>query len=233
MLFCRVTVEKTSVIGVATMNEEVINGFESPGELRDLMGEPMDLAVRKSVSKLDKYSKEYISRSPFVCIGSADETGKADVSPRGDPPGFVQVLDDNTLFIPDRPGNRRVDSMSNIISNPNIALLFLIPGFDDTLRVNGRAEVVQDDGLNTKSEVKGRKPKVGIKMHVEQVFFHCSKAFKRSGLWDVSNQQDRKEMPSIGRIILKQTADPNSTISESVLEEVDELVEEGYRTELY
>jgi predicted pyridoxine 5'-phosphate oxidase superfamily flavin-nucleotide-binding protein len=85
------------------MNEEVINGFESPSELRDLMGEPMDLAVRKSVSKLDKYSKEYISRSPFVCIGSADETGKADVSPRGDPPGFVQVLDDNTLFIPDRP----------------------------------------------------------------------------------------------------------------------------------
>ena len=215
------------------MNAKAINGFDSPDELRDLMGEPMDLAARKSVSKLDKYSKEYISRSPFGWIGSADETGKADVSPRGDPPGFVQVLDDNTLFIPDRPGNTRVDTMSNIISNPNIALLFLIPGFDDTLRVNGRAEVVQDDGLNTKSEVKGKKPKVGIKMHVEQVFFHCSKAFKRSGLWDVSNQQDRKEMPSIGRMILEQTADPNSTISESYIEEIDEVVEKDYRTGLY
>ena len=187
------------------MNAKVINGFKSPNELRDLMGEPMDLAARKSVSKLDKYSKEYISRSPFVCIGSADETGKADVSPRGDPPGFVQVLDDNTLFIPDRPGNRRVDTMSNIISNPNIALLFLIPGFDDTLRVNGRAEVIQDDGLNAKSEVKGRKPTVGIKMHVEQVFFHCSKAFRRAGLWDADKKQERAGMPSIGRMILEQT----------------------------
>ena len=93
MLICRVVGEKLSVTGVAIMNAKAINGFESPDELRDLMGEPMDLAARKSVSKLDKYSKEYISRSPFVCIGSADETGKADVSPRGDPPGFVQVLD--------------------------------------------------------------------------------------------------------------------------------------------
>ena len=92
------------------MNAKATNGFTSQNELRDLMGEPMDLAARKSVSKLDKYSKEYISRSPFLCIGSADETGKADVSPRGDPPGFVQVLDDNTLFIPDRPGNRPSES---------------------------------------------------------------------------------------------------------------------------
>ena len=215
------------------MNERSVNSFKSPNDLRDLMGEPMDLAARKSIAKLDKYSKEYISRSPFVCIGSADETGKADVSPRGDPPGFVQVLDDSTLFIPDRPGNKRVDTMANIISNPNIALLFLIPGFDDTLRVNGRAEVLQDDELNTKSEVKGRKPKVGIKMHVEQVFFHCSKAFKRSGLWDTANQQDRKEMPSIGRMILEQTADPNTRISESYIEEVDNIVEEDYQKGLY
>jgi PPOX class probable FMN-dependent enzyme len=225
--------EKVSIIGGQKMNAKVINDFKSPNELRDLMGEPMDLAARKSVSKLDKYSKEYISRSPFVCIGSADETGKADVSPRGDPPGFVQVLDDNTLFIPDRPGNRRVDTMSNIISNPNIALLFLIPGFDDTLRVNGRAEVIQDDGLNAKSEVKGRKPKVGIKMHVEQVFFHCSKAFRRAGLWDADKQQERAEMPSIGRMILEQTAESNSAISDAEIEEVDELVEDDARERLY
>jgi len=215
------------------MNAKATNGFTSPNELRDLMGDPMDLAARKSVSKLDKYSKEYISRSPFVCIGSADETGKADVSPRGDPPGFVQVLDDNTLFIPDRPGNRRVDTMSNIISNPNIALLFLIPGFDDTLRVNGRAEVIQDDGLNAKSEVKGRKPTVGIKMHVEQVFFHCSKAFRRAGLWDADKQQERAGMPSIGRMILEQTAESNSTITDAEFEEVDELVEGDARERLY
>ena len=220
-------------MGVTTMNSKATYHIDTPKELRDLMGKPMELAARKSVSKLDRYSKEYISRSPFVCIGSADENGKADVSPRGDPPGFVQVLDDNTLFIPDRPGNRRVDTMSNIISNPNIALLFLIPGFDDTLRVNGYAEVVRDDSLNAKSEVKGRQPTVGITMHVEQVFFHCSKAFRRSGFWNIDNRQDRTEMPSIGRMILEQTADPASTIAEADFEKVDELVEGDARERLY
>ena len=221
------------VTRATTMNSKATHYIKAPKELRDLMGEPKELAARKSVSKLDRYSKEYISRSPFVCIGSADKNGKADVSPRGDPPGFVQVLDDSTLFIPDRPGNRRVDTMSNIISNPEIALLFLIPGFNDTLRVNGRAEVVRDDTLNAKSEVKGRQPTVGIKMHVEQVFFHCSKAFKRSGIWDADNRQDRTEMPSIGRMILEQTAEPTSIISEAEFEEVDKFVEDGYREELY
>ena len=226
-------IESTKVIGATTMHSKSAHYIKAPKELRGLMGEPMELAARKSVSKLDRYSKEYISRAPFVCIGSADENGKADVSPRGDPPGFVQVLDDNTLFIPDRPGNRRVDTMSNIISNPNIALLFLVPGFDDTLRVNGRAEVIRDDSLNAKSEVKGRKPTVGIKMHVEQVFFHCSKSFKSSGLWDADNRQDRTEMPSIGRMILEQTAEPTSIISEAEFEEVDKFVEDGYRENLY
>ena len=225
--------KSVQVVGVTTMNSKAAHYIDTSKELRDLMGDPMELAARKSIPRLDRYSKEYIRRSPFVCIGSADENGKADVSPRGDPPGFVQVLDDSTLFIPDRPGNKRVDTMSNIISNPNIALLFLIPGFDDTLRVNGRAEVIRDDSLNAKSVVKGKKPTVGIKMHVEQVFFHCSKAFKRSGLWDADNRQDRTDMPSIGRMILEQTAEPTSIISEAEFEEVDKFVEDGYRENLY
>ena len=116
----------------------------SESELRSNYGEPMDIAVKKELGKLDKHCKDFISRSPFLCIGTSAADGKADVSPRGDPPGFVQVLDDNTLFIPDRPGNNRLDTMGNIIANPNVGLFFMIPGFEDTLRVNGKARIVKD-----------------------------------------------------------------------------------------
>ena len=110
--------------------------------LRAFMGKPSELAAKKSITRLDKHCREFINRSPFVCIGTTDGSGKADVSPKGDPPGFVQVLDDKTLFIPDRPGNNRIDSMSNLLKDPAIALLFLIPGFDETLRVNGKGTVI-------------------------------------------------------------------------------------------
>jgi len=144
--------------------------------LRTFMGKPSDLAAKKSIPQLDKHCREFISRSPFVCIGTTDGNGKADVSPKGDPPGFVQVLDDKTLFIPDRPGNNRIDSMSNLLKDPAIALLFLIPGFDETLRVNGKGTVIRDQTLNATSTVKGRSPKIGIKVQVETAFLHCAKA---------------------------------------------------------
>ncbi len=108
--------------------------FEQETDLRETMGETMEISVKKCIPSLDKHCKDFISRSPFLCIGTSGESGRADVSPRGDPPGFVQVLNDNTLFIPDRPGNNRLDTMTNIIENPNVGLLFLVPGFDDTLR---------------------------------------------------------------------------------------------------
>jgi PPOX class probable FMN-dependent enzyme len=132
----------------------------SQGALRDIMGTPMDLALRKQLGKLDRHCRAFIARSPFLCIGTADADGKADVSPRGDPAGFVQVLDESTLIIPDRPGNNRLDTMTNIMANPNVGLLFFIPGFEDTLRVNGRATIVSDPAVLERAAVNGKAPKV-------------------------------------------------------------------------
>ena len=207
--------------------------YRDEGDLRETMGEAMELSLKKSIPSLDKHCKEFIRRSPFLCIGTSGASGRADVSPRGDPPGFVQVVDDNTLFIPDRPGNNRLDTMTNIIENPNVGLLFLVPGFDDTLRVNGKATIVRDDALAQAAVVNGKEPKVGIRVEVEEAFLHCAKAFKRSRLWDEKSRQDRREMPSLGRIILEQTAPPEEPPTEETVKETDEFVEENYRTELY
>ena len=201
--------------------------------LRNTMGEAMEIAEAKAIPKLDKHCRDFISRSPFVCVGTSGADGKADVSPRGDPPGFVQVLDDKTLFIPDRPGNNRLDTMNNIVDNANVGLLFLIPGFDDTLRVNGQASIVQDDELAARAEVNGKQPKVGIKVAVDEAFLHCAKAFKRSKLWDPNAKQDRKEMPSLARMILEQTAPTNEPPTEETVKDADEFVEDNYKTELY
>ena len=207
--------------------------YREETDLRETMGEAMELAEKKCVSSLDKHCKAFIERSPFLCIGTSRSGGRADVSPRGDPPGFVQILDDNTLFIPDRPGNNRLDTMTNIIENPNVGLLFLVPGFDDTLRVNGKATIIRDDALAQATAVNGKEPKVGIKVEVQEAFLHCAKAFKRSRLWDEESKQDRRELPSLGRIILEQMATPEEPPTEETLKETDEFVEENYRTELY
>ena len=208
----------------ATINDEK--------SLREFIGEPIDLAVMKARPRLDKYSKEFISRSPFLSLGTADASGKVDVSPRGDAPGFVLVLDDNTIFIPERPGNRRVDSLTNIVSNPNVGLLFMIPGFEDTLRVNGQASVVTDQTLLEQCAVKGKAPKAGIRVEVEEAYIHCAKAFKRSKLWDPASLQDRSEMPSIAKIILDQVAEGEEA-SASDVAVGDELVEDDYKHNLY
>ncbi|TMJ42885.1 MAG: pyridoxamine 5'-phosphate oxidase family protein [Alphaproteobacteria bacterium] len=154
--------------------------IEEKGVLKAKMGEPGELAAKKTLARIDKYARTYIERSPFLCIGTADEHGNADVSPRGDPAGFVRVIDDKTLIIPDRPGNNRVDTMQNIIANPQVGILFLIPGIDDTLRVNGKAEIIDDPQELAPAAVNGRPPKLGIRVKVEEVFFHCAKAFRRS-----------------------------------------------------
>jgi len=201
--------------------------------LRDMMGDPSELAVRKSITKLDKHCREFIRRSPFVCIGTFDGQGKADISPKGDPPGFVQVLDDQTLFIPDRPGNNRLDSMSNLIQNPAIALLFMIPGFNETLRVNGQAVVVQDDVLNEKSSINDKTPKVGIRVSVDTTFLHCAKAFKRSKLWEPESRQNRKEMPSLGQIIIEQTTPAEEDVEPDDVTRAEQAIEKSNRTRLY
>ena len=205
----------------------------SEGALRDIMGTPMDLALRKQLGKLDRYCRAFIARSPFLCIGTADAAGKADVSPRGDPAGFVQVLDDNTLIIPDRPGNNRLDTMSNIMANPNVGLLFFIPGFEDTLRVNGRATIVNDPEALARAAVNGKAPKVAIRVAVDEAFLHCAKALRRSRLWDAGSHVDRKEMPSLAKMILEQTAPPQKPPTAQEVSTADEFVEEDYKTGMY
>lgn len=201
--------------------------------VREVVGQPMELAVKKSLPKLDRYCREFVERSPFLTLATANDKGKADVSPRGDRPGFVLILDDQTLFIPERPGNKRADSLTNITLNPNVGLLFLVPGFDETLRVNGRATVVNDPALLERCAVKGKVPKLGVLVAVEEAYLHCAKAFRRAKLWDSESRQVRGEMPTLGKMILEQTAAANEPPSVAEVKVVDEFVEDNYRNELY
>ena len=205
----------------------------SEDELRGNYGEPMDIALMKQLGKLDAHCKDFISRSPFLCIGTSAADGKADVSPRGDPPGFVQVLDDNTIFIPDRPGNNRLDTMSNIVANPDVGLLFLIPGFEDALRVNGKAKLVKDKKILERCAVNRKVPTMGITVEINEAYLHCAKAVRRSKLWKAESQQDRKEMPTLAQMILEQVATPEKQPTEEEIKEGDEFVEDNYKTGLY
>tara|TARA_Y100001970_G_scaffold294183_2_gene448132 strand:+ start:5970 stop:6620 length:651 start_codon:yes stop_codon:yes gene_type:complete len=207
--------------------------LQTGGSLREAYGETMEIAEKKCLPTLDKYCKEFIKKSPFLCIGTAGVSGKADVSPRGDPPGFVQIIDNNTLFIPDRPGNNRLDTMNNIIENPNVGILFIIPGYDDTLRVNGSAKVTQDKTMLASCSVNGKIPNAGILVEVKEAFLHCAKAFRRSKLWDESSKQDRAEMPTLGKMILEQTADTDSPPTGSDIKEADEFIDDNYKTGMY
>jgi len=206
---------------------------ENETGLREIMGPTMDIAIHKSRPKLDRHCKAFIGRSPFLCLGTSNAEGKADVSPRGDPPGFVQIVDDSHLFIPDRPGNNRLDTMTNIVENPNVGLLFMIPGFNDTLRVNGTARIVEDEEKADKAKVRGKAPKVGILVEVNEVFLHCAKAFMRSKLWDPSSIQDRADFPTLANMILEQVAPPEQPPTEEEVKEADEFVEDNYKTGLY
>lgn len=182
-----------------------------------------ELAARKCIDHLDQFACEMIARSPFLCLATHDAAGSADVSPRGDPPGFVKVLDDRTLVIPDRPGNNRLDSLSNVLANPCVGMLFLIPGFDDTLRVNGRATLTTDPGLLSLMRVNDRLPTLAIVVQVDEVFLHCPKAFRRARLWDPASCQDRTAMPTLARMVLQQTDSTPSDPDE--LNRIDRSVE--------
>jgi PPOX class probable FMN-dependent enzyme len=152
-------------------------------ELRGLIAPPRELVLRKQLETLDDHCRAFIGALPFVLVASADAIGRCDVSPRGDAPGFVQVYDETTLVIPDRPGNRRLDTLCNILANPQLGLLFLIPGVEETLRVNGRACLVRDEAVLERCVVQGKRPTLAVAVEVREVFFHCAKAFKRSRLW--------------------------------------------------
>lgn len=200
-------------------------------QLRALYPPTHTLAALKSLRSLDPHAQEFIRRSPFLTIGTQNREGRADVSPRGDPAGFVKVLDDTTLAIPDRPGNNRLDTLSNILANPNVGLLFLVPGFDDTLRVNGTARLSTDPDLLQTMSVNDRTPTLAIVVRVGEVFLHCAKAFRRSRLWDPDARQDRKEMPTLLKMILDQTTGAPQDPAE--MRKIDEGLEADYRTSMY
>lgn len=194
-------------------------------QLREIIGHPHQAVLDKTKSQLDEYTRGFIARSPFVLIGSVNAQGKMDVSPKGDPAGFVHILDDKTLLIPDRPGNRRADTMTNILQNPQIGLLFLVPGSRETLRLNGTAQIVRDPALQAQMAQQGKIPHVLIAVTVEEVFFHCAKCVVRSDLWKAENRPEG--LPSIAEAFIKHM---NLDLS---VAEVEAEIEEDAQTGLY
>jgi PPOX class probable FMN-dependent enzyme len=168
--------------------------------LRALIGEPAALIRAKVASRLNRLTRQFIERAPFLCLSTSASDGACDVSPRGDPAGFVRILDDATLLIPERPGNKLADSLRNILSNPHVGLLFIIPGVGDTFRVNGRATLTTDADLLAPCAVEGKVPKLGVIVDIDEAYTQCSKAFLRSHLWDPTRFIDRASLPSSGDI---------------------------------
>lgn len=183
------------------MDPEDLHYITTEDELRALHHEPMSRATDKVLDHLDKHCRAVIELSPFCVIATQGLNG-ADVSPRGDPPGFVRVLDDRTLLLPDRVGNNRLDAMANLLGNPRIGMLFLVPGMGETLRINGTGRITDDARVLEGSAVQGRAPKIGLVVRVEEAFLHCAKALSRSALWDGSRQIDRAALPSYAEMLL-------------------------------
>jgi uncharacterized protein len=192
-------------------------------QLREVLGEPAELVKNKIADRLNPLTRQFIERSPFVVVASGRPDGGLDVSPRGDPAGFVRILDERTLLLPDRPGNKLADTLTNLLADDRIALLFLIPGVNDTFRVNGRARIVDDPELLAASEVEGKVPKLGILVEVEEAYTQCPKAFLRSDLWNPERHVQRAELPRSGDI-LRSIADPELDV-----EEYEEARTERYR----
>jgi PPOX class probable FMN-dependent enzyme len=169
--------------------------------LREVIGEPAELVRSKISDRLNHLTRQFVERSPFVCVATKLPDGGVDVSPRGDPAGFVRILDERTLLVPERPGNRIADTLTNLLVDSRIALLFLLPGIGDTFRVNGRARVVDDAELLAESAVDGKAPRVGFRVEIEECYTQCPKAFIRSDLWNPEKHIDRSELPSGGAIL--------------------------------
>jgi PPOX class probable FMN-dependent enzyme len=188
---------------------------------------PTDGSIRKELKALDGHCRSFIGKSPFVLIGSSDGAGNADVTPKGDRPGFAAVLDDQTIAIPDRPGNNRLDTLENIVVNPAVGLLFLIPGMNETLRVNGEARITTDAALRERLAVEGKPPQSVVIVTVKAAYMHCAKAFMRSELWKPESWPDRASMPTLGEILRDQLAVDQSAA------ETDRRLDEAYKQTLW
>ncbi|MCE2486539.1 MAG: pyridoxamine 5'-phosphate oxidase family protein [Desulfurellaceae bacterium] len=198
----------------------------TPTELRSVYRAPAARATQKVLDHLDVHCQHFIALSPLCILSSTEADGCADASPRGDPPGFVQVLDEKTLLLPDRPGNNQVDSLQNIVANPGVGLLFLVPGMNETLRVKGRAEIVTDPALLSPLTVNRKAPLSGLRITVETAFLHCGRALIRSRLWDPAVQIERSSYPTYGQVLADQ-------IQGADAREIDQSEAEANRHRLY
>lgn len=190
-----------------------IRKITSEQELREIVGTPTQLVTAKLADRLNDLTRQFVENSPFVCVATACADGGLDVSPRGDPRGFIRVLDERTLLVPERPGNRLADTLTNLLSDPRIALLFLIPGVGDTFRVNGTAVITDDPELLAASAVEGKVPRLGIVVSVQEVYTQCAKALIRSELWNPAHHIRRTDLPKHGEI-LKSLSLPDLDVDE-------------------
>ena len=190
--------------------------MRTEAELREIVREPGQRMWDKDIARIDEHARTLIAHSPLVLLATSDEAGSCDVSPKGDPAGSVLVLDDHRLAIADRPGNHRVDSFRNVLHNPRVGLLFLVPGMNETLRVNGRATLVSDAPFFDDLAVRGKRPRLALLVEVEELYMHCAKAFVRSALWQPETWPDRGTLPTLGRI-----AKDHMNLTDATVEELD------------
>jgi uncharacterized protein len=193
--------------------------IDTESALRALYAAPSERAVRKQLDRLDAHCRRFIALSPFLVLASADETGRADASPRGGEPGFVTVLDDRTLLIPDSKGNNRLDSLANLIRRPGVGLLFLVPGVDETLRVNGRASLRSDDSLIELCATERRRPPLVLRVEVQEAYLHCAKSLMRARLWDPAARNERSVLPTMNQMIKDQIGQDGEPESEEAMRE--------------
>jgi PPOX class probable FMN-dependent enzyme len=212
------TAEFTCYFWTANPHGGTMNEFEniviSEQQLREIVGMPGARALQKECAALDAHCRAFIALSPLVLMATAGSDGHCDVSPKGDAAGFVLVLDDRRLVIPDRPGNNRLDGMQNLLGNPHVGLIFLVPGREETLRVNGRAWIVRDPELLRRSSIQGKTPMLAIGVAVEQCFLHCTKAFRRAHLWAHEHWPRPDALPSMGRVLFDQIRPDGVTVQE-------------------
>ena len=201
---------------------------EDEAALREVMLPPSELVVRKELPHLDLHCVSLIRRTPLVLVATADALGRSDVSPRGDAPGFVQVLSPMHLAIPERPGNRRLDTLTNLIQNPAIGLLFVIPGMEETLRVNGRAWVVRDEEILERGVVDGRRPHLAIGVEVEAAYLHCAKAFRRGKVWQPGSWPSTEDLPSVAQMLTDHAKPEGRTAAD-----IAELLSQDYAENMY
>ena len=209
------------------MSYKLTEPVASEEALRAIMGHPTEVVNRKTIDHLDEHCRKFIARSPFLTVATSDGNGRFDVSPKGDPPGFVSVLDAHHLAIPDRPGNRKADTLSNIIAHPYVGLIFFIPGVRETLRVNGDATVVRDPELRKALSCQDKVPDFAIVVRVREAFMHCAKCIIRSKLWSGGYDVDATELPTLGRALVD-----HAKLAVSP-EELDAAIREDERTNLY